>query len=277
MQDLTAFENTVLGMAAGAGHMVFVQPMIYWKDARQQRWGFTMQPSVVYRGLAVSAAQVGACTAVAFLSTGLIRSALTGGERAPRPEEQLMSAWLGGALSGVIAGPLQLLMIQQQAHGGSLADTAARVLRTSGPRGFARGAGACMLREGAYTSALLGLVPLFGQALHTVREGGGSSSSSASPGTVAVASLLAGLTAAAVSHPADTVKSCLQGDLEGMRYRTNGTTVRALLAEGGFLRLYDGLLWRCGVIVAACYATSEISRMLLPVFFPHHAKAQRGR
>jgi hypothetical protein len=59
MNTLSPGENAVLGTVVGMQVLVVVQPMLFWKNAVQQRLPFTADPRKVYRGLGASvAAQV---------------------------------------------------------------------------------------------------------------------------------------------------------------------------------------------------------------------------
>ncbi len=52
---------------------------------------------------------------------------------------QIASAAAAGAASALISSPAELVMIQQQKHGGGLAETAARLVRERGLAGMYRG------------------------------------------------------------------------------------------------------------------------------------------
>ena len=68
-----------------------------------------------------------------FPLTAAVSKAITSGEsRELGAAEQVGAGFVGGALSGVICAPMELVMIQQQRSGGSLFSTAGRVLRDHG-------------------------------------------------------------------------------------------------------------------------------------------------
>ena len=50
MQKLTPAENTALGVAAGTIEVSLLQPMLYCKNATQQKLPFTIDPRILYRG-----------------------------------------------------------------------------------------------------------------------------------------------------------------------------------------------------------------------------------
>ena len=56
------------------------------------------------------------------------------------------------------------------------------------------------------------------------------------------ATMIAGPICSFFSHPPDTLKTCLQGDIEGAKYRTYIGTTRTLIAERGLSSLWAGIL-----------------------------------
>ena len=64
---------------------------------------------------------------------------------------------------------------------------------------------------------------------------------------------LAGIFAATLSHPLDTIKTCVQGDLEQKEYKSIGQTVRTLQAEGGPSRFFKGWGWRTARMICALF------------------------
>ena len=74
-------------------------------------------------------------------------------------------------------------------------------------------------REGLYTAGYLGIVPTVSR---TLEENYGMS---ATAGAV-IGSIASGLIAATLSHPLDTIKTCMQGDVERKRYHNMRQTVR---------------------------------------------------
>ena len=75
---------------------------------------------------------------------------------------------------------------------------------------------------------------------------------------------------ASLSHPMDTVKSCLQGDIEQKTYTSNAGTFRTLWAEGGASRFFSGYLFRTGRMILAVGIMNECKLRLSPLLFPHH-------
>lgn len=51
VQKLSPTENTMLGIAAGIIEVTILQPMLYCKNATQQKLPFTLNPRILYRGI----------------------------------------------------------------------------------------------------------------------------------------------------------------------------------------------------------------------------------
>lgn len=82
--------------------------------------------------------------------------------------------------------------------------------------------------------------------------------------------ICAGVMSASISHPMDTIKSCLQGDMEQKTYTSTAQTARALMAEGGASRFFSGYLFRTGRMILAVAIMNECKLRLSPLCFPHH-------
>jgi hypothetical protein len=60
-------------------------------------------------------------TGLQFPLTGAVTNVITGGEsRKLKMSEMIASGFIGGAISGVVCGPMELVMIQQQRFGDSI-------------------------------------------------------------------------------------------------------------------------------------------------------------
>ena len=75
--------------------------------------------------------------------------------------DEVALAAAGGALSAIFSSPIELIMIQQQLHGGSMATQLARIVHNHGmlSGGLGRGMLSCIARDANYTAGLLGVTP----------------------------------------------------------------------------------------------------------------------
>ena len=107
VQKLSPAENTAVGVSAGVIEVVMLQPMLYCKNATQQRLPFTMDPRILYRGVGMSIINMGVLTGVQFPITGFIQRFTTGGVvRKLKPAEQIGCGFGGGFISGFICAPM---------------------------------------------------------------------------------------------------------------------------------------------------------------------------
>merc|ERR1712113_1218682 len=98
-------------------------------------------------------------------------------------------------------------MIQQQRHGGNIVGTPARIVSNFGAAGLTRGLVTAVSREAVFTAGMLGLAPSIQTMLN--KQYGFEDTIAGMAGAVA-----GGVCAATLSHPLDTVKTCMQGDIE---------------------------------------------------------------
>jgi hypothetical protein len=54
----------------------------------------------------------------------------------------------------------------------------------------------------------------------------------------------AGTLAAVTTHPIDTAKTCLQSDMDGVKYKSTFGTMKQLVQSGGIGSLYRGMMPR---------------------------------
>lgn len=266
---LTDAENVLIGGICGTADTTLLQSTNYWKNAQQQRLPFTMDPRVLYRGYTANVINNGFCVASQFFFNGVVRTALTGGsERSLSDTEKIGSGFLAGALSGIICGPIELMMIQQQRKGGSLGGTAVDVVK-GGPGVFFRGTTGMCLREGIYCGGYLGIVPVVREYITThYKESIGKTEDSAR----LAATMIAGPICSFFSHPPDTLKTCMQGDVEQTKYKGYGQSAGVLTAERGVASLWAGMPWRLFRQFCAIFLFDKISAEVAPIMFPHAFK-----
>merc|ERR1712070_1025218 len=118
-------------------------------------------------------------------------------------------------------------------------------------------------REGMFTAGYLGIGPVIvGELQNTYQQ---SESTAKMCGAIA-----SGIIAASVSHPLDTIKTCMQGDIAKTSYGSVSHTASELYAEGGPSRFFRGYAWRTGRMICAMFIMNECKLRLSPIFFPHH-------
>lgn len=209
---------------------------------------------------------MGVMTGLQFPLTGAVTSVITRGEiRRLSNTEMVTSGFLGGAISGIACGPMELVLIQQQRKGTSLGTTLKNIVSKHGwgGNGLFRGVLTASGREAIYTAGYLGVGPAASRYL--MEEGGMSEGTAKMAGAIGT-----GVLAASLSHPLDTIKTCMQGDIEQKTYRNLRETARTIYADGGFAAFLRGFTWRTGRMILAVFIMGECKNQLSPLFFPHH-------
>lgn len=268
MEDLTDAENTSIGVVAALTESSILQPTLYWKMARQQGLPFTLDPRLLYRGIGANLVNGIGQLAIGFGVTGVFKRALAplsgeasanvdgggpagaaGSSTGASVATDIVAATGSGVVVALFATPVELVMIQQQMHGGGILGTPLRILRDHGAlgSGLLRGLFPAAVRDGLYMCGLLGITPLVQRQLH---EKYGMHSSAAS----LAASVVGGLGGALLSHPFDVVKTCMQGDLTRTTYESFSATWKLCFAQR---KMSHGIVWRAANISATAYIANE--------------------
>jgi hypothetical protein len=260
---LTDSENLQFGALCGWADVTLLQGTNYLKNASQQGLPFTLDPRVLYRGYTANVANNGFCIAAQFYLNGIWRKLVTGGS--PRPlsdSEKIGGGVFAGALSGIICGPIELVMIQQQRKGGGLMSTSMDMVK--GGHVF-RGVTAMMAREGIYAAGFLGVMPVAREYIQkTFPDSMGKTEDTARLS----AAFLAGPWCGLASHPPDTLKTCMQGDIEQATYKGYMQTMRHVVAERGVGALWAGFPWRCFRQICCLILFDKMTSTLQPIMFP---------
>mmetsp|Transcript_9571 Transcript_9571/g.17466 ORF Transcript_9571/g.17466 Transcript_9571/m.17466 type:complete len:230 (-) Transcript_9571:36-725(-) len=223
-QELSELENAMLGMTAGVIEVACLQPLNYWKNAAQQGLPLSLNPRHLYRGLGPNCVNMGSCTMLQFVFGGKIKSLITGGVTRDLSIAEEMGAGLAaGGLSALVGSPLELVMIQQQRKGNNILATAGSLLNPSIGRGFV----GCAVREGLWTVGYLSIPPIVRNFMRTNMPDTFDSDDKAR----VPAALTGALFACYLTQPFDTVKTCMQGDIERKTYGSFSQTFSALKGQ----------------------------------------------
>lgn len=262
LSSLTASQNLALGMLSGVCSKLCNYPLLNWKNASQQGLPLSLKPSVVYRGLPMACLNLGGTTAVQFWTTGFFQNLVQRDPKKLTSSEQMLGSFLGGVASGVPCSIWELIMIQQQRFGGSIVSAPAKVMSEYGATTILRGVIPTMGRESLYTMAMLGVTPVMQQALVDNFE--------MEPNIgLAVGALSGSFFSATLTHPMDTIKTCMQGDCGQIKYTNIRGTNQSLIDEFGVRSgLFKGLGWRITLITTTFFLVNKFKSELAPRIFP---------
>jgi len=259
LQRLTDAQNALLGVAAGAIEAASTQPLTYTKNCIQQKVKVSLDPRIMYRGTPASMLADGTLIGAQFWVCGFLQKLIVKGN--PRDltfAEEVGSAYLAGFASGVPCTILELTMIQQQRFGGTLPGTLRRLYERNGLSGLFRGFIPASQREAFFAVGYLGLSPRVERVCDSLEM-------SPTAG-VAAGSIASGVLCAALTHPFDTCKSIIQGDLEAGGLTS---TARSLYAENGLQGFFRGYPARAAMICCCFFIFNVGARR--PRGLPYHA------
>ena len=165
-----------------------------------------------------------------------------------------------GAISSLVYSPVDLLTIQQQKLEKGVLETG-RYIYThhGGLQGLYRGLSACAVREAVYTAGYLGLAPVL--TAHLVKDIPSLSDRPFMAGVVGAC--LAGTTAAILTHPVDTAKTCVQSDMQGTVWPNARAAMPKLVAEGGIPSLFKGMVPRTFRLCGAFFVCMTLQDMAI--------------
>jgi hypothetical protein len=245
--------------------VLILQPFNYAKNMVQQQKPISMSPSVMYRGVAANSLNMGCCTMIQFAVGGKLKNTLLGSEAGTRHltlfEE--MSCGIGaGTVSALVGSPLELIMIQQQRKGGGAVVRLQNILEN--PANIGRGFSGMAVREALWTCGYLSIPPVVRRTLMEQYPDTFTTNDRAR----VPAALLGGLFACYLTQPFDTVKTCMQGDIERTVYGTFTTTARSLYKESGIPAFYRGATFRYGRMVCAVFIMDYLKDKVGHTMYP---------
>mmetsp|Transcript_15131 Transcript_15131/g.30532 ORF Transcript_15131/g.30532 Transcript_15131/m.30532 type:complete len:294 (-) Transcript_15131:486-1367(-) len=246
--NLNELENATVGMTVGVIEVLCLQSFNYWKNMLQQGQPLSLDPRKLYRGVGANCVNMGSCTMIQFAVGGSLKKAVQdkSGRKQLLPYEEMLCGIAAGVISATAGAPLELIMIQQQRKGGSLLSTAASI---ANPSTIGRGFVGAAIREGLWCCGYLSIPPIVRRNL---RESFPDTFDSDNKARIP-ASLLGGLFACYLTHPADTIKTCMQGDIERQKYGSFLQTAKTVMGESGFTGFYRGATFRYGRMCCAVF------------------------
>eukprot|EP01126_Amoeba_proteus_P013202 TRINITY_DN1555_c0_g1_i14.p1 TRINITY_DN1555_c0_g1~~TRINITY_DN1555_c0_g1_i14.p1 ORF type:complete len:216 (-),score=25.48 TRINITY_DN1555_c0_g1_i14:57-704(-) len=212
----------------------------------------------------MSVTNMAVLTGLQFPLTGVVTSLVTGGTaRRLSPSEMIGTSFIGGLISGIACAPMELVMIQQQRFGGTIYGTPMRLIESYGLSSLGRGLTTSCGREGLFTAGYLGCAPT---VTRTLTEDYGLTNANSR----VVGAIVAGLIFATLSHPLDTLKTCMQGDMERTTYKTVTHTTTTLYKDSSFTRFFRGWGFRSGRMILGIFILNMGKSIFGPLLFPHH-------
>jgi len=259
--ELTTFQHGCIGGVVGSIEQAIMRPTVFWKaQLQQQRFNLSiaLNPKYAYRGLPVAVMSIAPVTAVQFGSSNACSKALRyarGGAGGATDADRFVSSAFAGTASAMVQSPFQLVEVNQQNNGGNMTNCARRVFASFGMRGLYRGGSMTVIREGIFCTSYMAVAPLVKGILLGRQP-------QLSDGSATLLSCVAsGTLGATLSHPADTLKTRLQGSLFAeVRAAGPAEALADLRRQGPLLpQVYKGYLPRVFRIVSCTYIYSQLT------------------
>jgi len=260
--ELNELQNATVGMTCGVIEVLILQPFNYAKNMVQQKMPISMSPAVMYRGVGSNCVNMGSCTMIQFAVGGKFKQMIINGEaRAIKPWEEMACGLGAGFISAIAGSPLELIMIQQQRTGHGTA-VAAKSIAT--PSNIFRGFTGAAIRESLWCCGYLSIPPIVrSHLMKNYPESFDTNEKARVP-----AALLGGLFACYLSHPVDTIKTCMQGDIERQTYRGFVQTAGTIWNENGIRGFYRGAAFRYARMVCAVALLDTLKEAVSPILYP---------
>lgn len=165
----------------------------------------TFNPAILYRGYCVALLATSVLTSVQIVGSSYINNSINHDNA--NPGYRMLSAFLGGVISGTIFSPIDLIATQQHKHNrSSYFNSLSHTVNQIGYRKLLAGMPATCATDGVFTLAYYGAFPYFRTKLNNKYE----NSTLASIGS----GLLTGFTASLASHPLDLIKTAQQEGID---------------------------------------------------------------
>lgn len=245
-RTLNVIENALIGAISGTIPMITNQPLIYFKNTHQRgnyiNWS---HPKVWYRGLGVNISAIGPTTALQIVTNEALESVIPGKDAST----MLLRAFIAGVASATLCAPLELVILEQQKKTGNVPQTIRRLTQEAGLKVVARGWSATALREGPWSVAYLAGFPIIQEMIKNQID----DPTAAMVGSYVGAGAITGGAVAIVTHPIDTIKTCIQNDYQGTVIRNMRDAGRSIYKTKGLYGFFSGGVPRtvhCALTVA---------------------------
>ncbi|CAL6353418.1 unnamed protein product [Bathycoccus prasinos] len=253
---LSDTENLAVGALGGILETGIQMPLITYKITSQDGRPMPKNIQGWYRGVVANAGAVAPITAFQMAVNGGLERLILAGDtsRELQAHEKIGAAMGAGAISSILYSPLDLVVIQQQKLATSIGGALSAVTKEHGMAALFRGFTSCAVRESIYTAGYLGVGPVATQHIKTMHPFFSENEQAAR----IAGSCFAGTMAAVMTHPVDTAKTCMQGDMASTTYRNAGSALGQVYSEHGIGGLYRGGAARTARICGAFFIVDNV-------------------
>lgn len=261
-EQLSEFQNATVGMAVGAIEVSCLQPLNYAKNMIQQGAKVSLNPLVMYRGVGANIVNMGSCTMLQFVVGGSLKQKVLAGEQRTLSIAEEIGCGIGaGSFSALVGSPLELVMIQQQRTGRNTVETLKSI---ANPSLISRGFIGTAVREALWTCGYLSIPAIVKPRLmESFPDTFDSNEKARVP-----AALIGAFCGCYLTHPFDTIKTCMQGDIKREKFGTLTDTAKVLYKESSIPGFFRGATFRYGRMVLAVGMMDFLKENIGPLLYP---------
>uniref|UniRef100_A0A146LB89 Citrate transport protein n=2 Tax=Lygus hesperus TaxID=30085 RepID=A0A146LB89_LYGHE len=231
-RPLIPLESIVAGSLSGTLEASVNQPLIYIKNCIQLNKPVRVNPLYWYRGYVANVGSLAPATVIQVTLSHLLLSHVFHKDMSRR--NVVTSAFTAGAISGMITGPAESVIVNQQLHGNTILHTLRTIYTDAGLRGIFRGTPYVMFRDGSYTAGYIALAPMLGRHLHQLLR---EKMQWNLPWLLCniLSGIAVGSALSTLTHPIDTYKTVLQEDYSRKRHPNLLSVMRHVPWSKGFV------------------------------------------
>jgi len=253
--ELSSFHNGLMGVFGSTVEVFIQHPLLTYKNSIQSNYKIDLNFRSIYKGVGINALTMGPLTAVQFAGFGILYNHYKKNNIFESDTTcSMISSTISGALSGLIAGPTELMIVQQQKFNKGFFESYMNIKKNYGYCYFSKGLLSCIVRESVYVLGFCTLTPFFERKLvNTLPE----MYKEKSVKTSLTASIISGLIAGGISHPFDTIKTYSQSHID-----TNSMQLtRNIIKKKGISFVYKGIAPRSLRIVGTFFIINECQKI----------------
>lgn len=198
----TVAQSVITGSVAGAVEVLIDHPLWSIKTRLQRGDSFTLNPSLLYRGILPNAASMVPITAMQVGLNRCFQNTFFKDSKELSSSQRITSAFIAGIGSAFVSCPTEMVMTYQGKAGGSFYTAGGHLVKQGGRGCLFTGLSATAMREGMFTAFFLAGTPILKANIRPFC----SNDSVAS----LVAGMGAGVGATIASQGVDTIKTIQQ-------------------------------------------------------------------
>ncbi|GGI78247.1 hypothetical protein GCM10007966_03680 [Legionella impletisoli] len=260
---VTIAQSLTIGSIAGAAEVLIDHPLWTIKTRIQSGQPFTLNPSLLYRGVLPNAASMIPITSVQVGLNRFVQNVWSHKTNNQSSTERILSSFVAGVGSSFISCPTEMAMTYQSKAGGSFCTAVNSLVKEGGWRCLFTGLPATALRDGKFAAFFLAGIPMIKTQIRPYYSN--------EEEATFVAGLGAGACATLVSQGHDTLKTEQQAatPVGSLSYRN---AVKQIYSNAGGYGFFKGVIPRGSRVVSAITIMGLVCEKMEAKFSQYNAE-----